>query len=59
MIKYKVVEATIVSEEVLEEILNEWTAKGWVFNGMHFAVKETSKRPTIAFVIFTRSEQNE
>ena len=58
MVKYKVVETTIVSEEVLEEILNECTGKGWVFHGMHFAVKETSKRPTMAFLIFTRPERD-
>lgn len=53
---YKVVEVSSVAEDTLEEILNEWTAKGWHFDGMHFAMRESSKRPSMAFVIFTREE---
>ena len=56
MLTYKVVEVTMVSEDTLEEVLNEWTAKGWRFNGMHFAMRESQKRPSMAFVIFTREE---
>jgi len=54
MLEYKVVEVSTVSEEVLEEALNEWTGKGWNFEGMQFAMRESSKRPSMAFVIFTR-----
>lgn len=53
---YKVVEVSSVAEDTLEEILNEWTAKGWHFDGMHFAMRESSKRPSMAFVLFTREE---
>jgi hypothetical protein len=53
---YKVVELNTVSEDMLEEILNEWTAKGWRFDGMQFAMRESQKRPSMAFVIFTREE---
>jgi len=38
----------------LEQILNEWTAKGWSFDGMKFAMRDSSKRPSMAFVTFTR-----
>lgn len=53
---YKVVEVSSVAEDTLEEILNEWTAKGWHFDGMQFAMRESSKRPSMAFVIFTRED---
>ncbi|MDD2337772.1 MAG: DUF4177 domain-containing protein [Geobacteraceae bacterium] len=54
MLEYKVIEVSTVSEEVLEEVLNEWTEKDWNFEGMQFAMRESSKRPSMAFVIFTR-----
>ncbi|GAM09819.1 hypothetical protein OR1_02101 [Geobacter sp. OR-1] len=54
MIKYKVVEITTVSEDMIEETLNELTAKGWRFDGLHFAMRESQKRPSMAFVLFTR-----
>jgi len=56
MLKYKVVEISTVSEDMLEETLNEWTAQGWQFDGMQFAMRESSKRPAMAFVLFTRQE---
>ncbi len=54
MLKYKVVEVSMVSEEILEEVLNEWTAKGWRLDGLHFAMRESQKRPSMAFVLFIR-----
>jgi hypothetical protein len=54
MIRYKVVEASVVTDEALEEILNEWTGNGWHFEGIQFAMRESSKRPSMAFVLFTR-----
>ena len=56
MLVYKVVEVSSVAEDTLEEVLNEWTALGWRFDGMQFAMRESSKRPSMAFVIFTREE---
>lgn len=57
MLIYKVVEVSMVSEEMLEEVLNEWTAQGWHFDGMQFAMRESQKRPSMAFVFFTREEE--
>jgi hypothetical protein len=54
MQKYKVVEISTVSEEALEDALNEWTALGWRFDGMQFAMRESQKRPSMAFLLFTR-----
>ncbi len=52
--QYKVVETSTVTEEELEALLNEWTQKGWRLDGIQFAMRESSKRPSMAFVIFTR-----
>ncbi len=56
MLVYKVVEVNTVSEEYLENTLNEWTRLGWRLDGMQFAMRESSRRPSMAFVIFTREE---
>lgn len=57
MLTYKVVELSIVTEETLQETLNQWTAQGWHFDGMQFAMRDSSRRPSMAFVLFTRDEQ--
>jgi hypothetical protein len=53
---YKVVETSDVSAEDLERILNEWTAQGWRFEMMQFAMRDSSKRPAMAFVTFVRAD---
>ena len=59
MLAYKVVELSSVTEETIEEALNEWSAKGWQFDGMHFAMRDSSKRPAMAFLMFTREEKEQ
>ena len=59
MTEYKVVEATTVTDEALERILNEWVAQGWHFEGVQFAMRESSKRPAMAFVMFTREREGD
>lgn len=56
MLAYKVVEVSVVTDEALEATLNDWVRKGWVFDGVQFAMRESSKRPAMAFVLFTREE---
>ena len=51
---YKVVETSDVSDDELGRILNEWVGQGWSFEGFHFAMRDSSKRPSMAFVTFTR-----
>ena len=51
---YKVVEIATVTDEEIEKALNSWSAEGWTYDGMHFAMRESSKRPAMAFVTFTR-----
>lgn len=54
--RYKVVETQTVTDDELERILNEWVAQGWTLDGVQFAMRESSKRPAMAFVVFTRAE---
>ena len=56
-LQYKVVETSTVSDEELERIVNEWVAQGWSLEGFHFAMRESSKRPAMAFVTFTKEEK--
>jgi hypothetical protein len=56
MLAYKVVETSTVTDESLEEIINEWVHKGWAYDGVQFAMREQSKRPAMAFLLFTRQE---
>jgi hypothetical protein len=54
--RYKVVETSSVTDEQLEHIFNEWTARGWRLEGVRFAMSDASRRPAMAFVTFTREE---
>jgi hypothetical protein len=57
-IQYKVVELSTVSDEEIEKVLNDWTAQGWRFDTIHFAMRESSKRPSMAFIAFTRDGED-
>ncbi len=54
---YKVVETSTVTDEALEKILNELTSLGWRFEQIQFAMSEASRRPAMAFVLFTREKE--
>lgn len=53
---YKVIELGTVTDEEIEKTLNEWTSQGWKLDGIQFAMRDSSKRPSMAFVTFTREE---
>jgi hypothetical protein len=53
-LQYKVVELSAVDESSLERTVNEWVRKGWTLENVQFAMRESSKRPAMAFVFFTR-----
>ena len=55
-LRYKVVELSSVSDSEIEGALNEWTKKGWTFDNMQFAMRDSSKRPSMAFQSFTRDD---
>ena len=53
--EYKVIETSNVTDEELERIINETVSDGWLLDGIQFAMREASKRPAMAFLVFTRS----
>ena len=55
-LRYKVVETSSVTDEELERIFNEWSARGWQLDGVRFAMSDASRRPAMAFVTFTRDD---
>jgi hypothetical protein len=57
MLRYKVAETTEVTDEALEAIINEGVAKGWTLESIQFAMRDASRRPAMAFILFTRSDQ--
>jgi hypothetical protein len=57
MLRYKVAETTEVTDETLEAIINDWVAKGWTLESIQFAMRDASRRPAMAFILFTRSDQ--
>ena len=57
-LRYKVVEIGTVTDEEIEKVLNEWVAEGWTFDTMQFAMRDSSKRPSMAFLTFTREESD-
>ena len=54
MLHYKVVELSTVTDQEIEQALNQWSGEGWCFDSLHFAMRESSRRPSMAFVTFTR-----
>ena len=53
-LEYKFVETSVVTDESLETIVNQWVGQGFQLDGIHFVVAASSKRPVMAFVAFTR-----
>ncbi len=54
-LEYKVVETSDVTDEELQRILNETVAQGWTLDTIQFAMRESSRRPAMAFLVFTRN----
>jgi hypothetical protein len=57
--EYKFVELSTVTDDELTTAVNEWIAKGWTFEGIQFAMREASRRPAMAFLLFTRSQSSQ
>jgi hypothetical protein len=55
VLQYKVVELSTVDEGSLEYAVNHWVQQGWSLENVQFAMRESSKRPAMAFVFFTRA----
>ncbi|MBI3015222.1 MAG: DUF4177 domain-containing protein [Candidatus Tectomicrobia bacterium] len=58
MLVYRVMETSVVSDEVLEKLINEGVQAGWFLDGIHFVTRESSHRPSMAFVTFIREREN-
>ena len=56
--QYKVVETSSVTDLELERIINETVSQGWALDGIQFAMREASKRPSMAFLLFTSSDRD-
>lgn len=56
ILRYKVVETSTVHDISLEEIINQWVQEGWRLESIQFAMNPTARRPSMAFVLFTREE---
>jgi hypothetical protein len=54
MLEYKVVEVSTVTDAELEAAINEKVGEGWNLDGINFAMSESSKRPSMAFILFTK-----
>ena len=57
MLLYKVVELSTVTDQDIEEAINKTVSDGWNYDGINFVMRDSSKRPSMAFVIFTRKGQ--
>lgn len=49
---YRVVETSSVTDDSLTRMLNAEASEGWIFDGFHFAMREGSHRPAMAFALF-------
>jgi len=58
-LQYKIVELSTVDEGSLEFAVNHWVQQGWTLENVQFAMRESSKRPAMAFVFFTRASEAE
>lgn len=55
-LEYKVIELSLVDERSLEQTVNHWVGQGWRLENVQFAMRESSRRPSMAFVFFTRAQ---
>ena len=53
-LRYKFIELSIVTEQTIENAVNDWVAQGWQLEGIRFVTSEHSKRPAMAYVSFIR-----
>jgi hypothetical protein len=51
---YRVKELSTVTDDNLERVINENVSEGWSLDTIQFAMRDGSKRPAMAFVLFTK-----
>lgn len=52
--EYRYVELSEVTDEQMTKVVNTYVHQGWQYDGVQFAMHEHSKRPAMAFFLFTR-----
>ena len=50
---------TRAANQTLERIVNEWVEKGWELDRFEFVTHDGSRRPAMAFVMFTSPQEDE
>jgi hypothetical protein len=55
-LRYKFVELLTVTDDLIEDCVNQWISEGWTFEGIRFVTNDSSRRPVMAFVSFTRAD---
>ncbi|MBT8495727.1 MAG: DUF4177 domain-containing protein [Deltaproteobacteria bacterium] len=58
-LEYKFIELSTVTDQTLEETVNQFTLEGWELDGIRFVMTEHSKRPAMAFVSFVRDPDDD
>ena len=53
-VEYKVVELVTVTDTEIEAALNEWSRKGWELDRITYAMRESQRRPSMAFMVFVK-----
>ncbi|MBI5598775.1 MAG: DUF4177 domain-containing protein [Deltaproteobacteria bacterium] len=53
-LEYRVVELMTVTDADIERAINAVVKEGWALDGIHFAMRDASKRPAMAFILFTK-----
>jgi len=51
---WRVIELADVCDRSIEEALNAAAGDGWRFESVHFVTQPGNRRPTMAFLFFTR-----
>ena len=55
--RYKFVELATVREDTIEDVVNEWVGQGWTFEDIRFITIDSARRPSMAFLWFTRRDE--
>jgi hypothetical protein len=51
-LRYKFIELSVVTEQTIEDVVNDWVGQGWQLEGIRFVTSEHSKRPAMAYASF-------
>lgn len=52
-------EVSTVTDEELTRVINEVVKEGWLLDGINFAMRDSSKRPAMAFIMFIKIGEQE